>query len=183
MTQRKSDRSRGFSASFKRGWPLALAAAIYAGSSIPSHAESVALGNRLIKIDNSKGTETLEFRENLRQRQCVATVEPDFFSIAPGETAQVRLDVRDSQTSGCLGEAKHVLWDVASAEPGRRTVSYKVLFSVEPKMDGDGRVRIASTKLSRPGTPYAATCGNYACLDDWVPLSGNENTIVLYPPN
>jgi hypothetical protein len=183
MTHRKSDRSRRFSASFKRGWPLALAAAICAGSSIPSHAGNVALDNDVVQIDNSKGTETLEFRENLRQRQCVASVEPDFFTVAPGETAQVRMDVRDSQSSGCLGEAKHVLWDVASSEQGRRPLLYKVLFSVEPKMDGDGRVRIASTKRARPGTPYAATCGNHACLDEWVPLSGNENTIVLYPRN
>ncbi|MGG1944158.1 hypothetical protein AB1286_05030 [Trinickia sp. NRRL B-1857] len=178
MISRKRHRFIGFPSSLKIRWSMALVAAIFAGSSIASQ-----LSERVIKFDNSRGTETLEFREHLRQRQCVATVEPDFFTVAPGETAEVRMDVRDSQSSGCLGEPKHVLWDVASPEQAGRPIVYKVLFSVEPKMDGDGRVRIASTKLSRPGTPYAATCGDHACLDEWVPQSGNDNTVFLYPRN
>ncbi|WP_146014009.1 hypothetical protein [Trinickia dabaoshanensis] len=188
MIPRKINQSLELSPSLKMRWPIAIVAAMLTGSATASHAEIAPpnarqpipeLGEHVIKFDNSKGTEKLQFRESLRQRQCVATVTPDFFTVAPGETAEVRMDVRDSASSGCQGEPKHVLWNVASSEHHRRPLAYMVLFSVEPKMDEEGRVRIASTKSSRPGTPYAATCGNYACLNEWA-LGYNDKRQVIY---
>ncbi len=196
MILHRRKRVLGFFSPLEPSRPILLAAAILAGISMTTRAEIASpSGNqttnesapqarppaeRVITFDNAKGTATLEFRENLRQRQCVATVTPDVFTLAPGETAQIRIDARDSQPSGCLGEPKHVMWTVASLDAARSPLSYQVLFSVEPKMDDEGRVRIASTRFSRPGTPYAAICGSHACLDEWVPLSGSNSTVFLY---
>lgn len=146
-------------------------------------AATAELDGHVIKLDNTKGEEQLEFRENLRQRQCVAIVKPDFLTLAPGETAEVKLDIRDSALSGCEGEAKHVLWNITSTQANGRTLRYMMLFSLDPKMDTHGRTRIGvSTRFSRPGTPYAAMCGVHACLDEWVPLDDNRSSTVSFYP-
>lgn len=136
--------------------------------------------NHIIKFDNSGGTETLEFRENLLQRQCVATVTPDSLTLAPGETAEVRVDIRDSESSGCAGEPKYVLWRAAVVKPGSQPLSYQILFTEDPREETHGGTQIRSTHSARPGTPYAATCGDHACFDEWVPASPSGSVIFFY---
>ena len=140
--------------------------------------------SHVIKLDNTKGMETLTLSEHLRQRQCVATVTPDFIVLAPGETANVRLDFGDNLLSGCQDEPKHIVWNIASTKAAGRTLSYMMLYSLDPQMDMHGRTRIAvSTRFARPGTPYAALCGAHACLDEWVPADARDSTIFFYPRN
>ena len=136
--------------------------------------------NHIIRFDNSEGTETLEFRENLLGRQCVASVTPDSLTLAPGETAEVRLDIRDSESSGCAGEPKYVLWRAAVAKPGSQPLGYQLLFTEDPREETHGGTQIRSTLSSRPGTPYAATCGDRACFDEWVPASPSGSVIFFY---
>lgn len=136
--------------------------------------------NHIIKFDNSGGTETLEFRENLLQRQCVASVAPDSLTLAPGETAEVRLDIRDSESSGCAGEPKYVLWRAAVIKPGSQPLNYQILFTEDPREEAHGGTQIRSTQSSKPGAPYAATCGDRACFDEWVPASHRGSAIFFY---
>ena len=159
----------------------AIVATIDPSERTESHRFANGPDNHVIKFDNSGGTETLKFRENLLQRQCVASVTPDSLTLAPGKIAEVRLDIRDSESSGCAGEPKYVLWRAAVAKPGSQPLSYQMLFTEDPREETDGGTQIRSTHSSRPGTPYAATCGDRACFDEWVPASHRASAIYFYP--
>lgn len=136
--------------------------------------------NHIIKFDNSGGTEKIEFRENLHQRRCVARVTPDSLTLAPGETAEVHLDIRDSEASGCAGEPKYVLWRATAIKPGGRPLNYQMLFTENPREGTHGSTQIQSTRSARPGTPYAATCADRACFDDWAPRARSSSAIFFY---
>lgn len=136
--------------------------------------------NHIIKFDNSRGTEKLEIQENLYQRQCIASVKPDSVTLNPGEIAEVHLDIRDSESSGCAGEPKYVLWRATVANPGGRPFDYQMLFTEDPREETHGGTQIRSTRSSRPGAPYAATCGDRACFDEWAPTSDGGSAIFFY---
>lgn len=180
---------------------LACLAATHAAASLPAagspvarrafHADeaetlspSAQSTGHLIKLDNTQGMETLTLSEHLRERQCVAAVTPDFVVLPPGETANVRLAFGDNLRSGCQDEPKHVVWNITSTQAAGRTLSYMMLYSLDPQMEMHGRTRIAlNTRFARPGTPYAAICGAHACLDEWVPADESNSTIFFYPRN
>lgn len=150
-------------------------------ASTEPHQSTAERNRHAIKFDNSHGTAKLTFQENLFQRQCIAVVMPDFVTVAPGEIAEVALDVKDSVVSGCKGESKHAVWNITSIQSDGRASSYMLLFSIEPERETQGRARIAvNARFSRPGMPYAATCGTDACLDEWAP-AGSRTTVFFYP--
>lgn len=158
----------------------AIVATIDSSERPESHRFANGPDNHIIEFDNTGGTETLEFRENLLQRQCVASVTPDAFTLAPGDSAEVRLDIRDSESSGCAGEPKYVLWRAAVVKPRSQPLSYQILFTEDPREETHGGTQIRSTHSSRPGAPYAATCGDRACYDEWVPASHSGSVIFFY---
>lgn len=140
----------------------------------------------LIKLDNRKGTKKLVFREYSPTRQCVTHVDPEVATVLPGETAEIRLDLNQGFFSACGIKKTQVLWTVEATQEGEPVLNYKMQFNRQNGVEHDGHLimewfaQIQSSNFNTPGTPYAAACGGFACLNKWGLYNNNSAVIAFY---
>lgn len=141
-----------------------------------------------IKLDNTKGTHTLVLREKFLSPQCISGVGANFSSLPPGSIGEIHVTEDDGILSGCrsMFEDKHVTLQFDAIRTGTPALRYQIQFGVQDAQEVHGKVEIAkrhirilSSDFGKPGTPYDATCGRLACLNEWA-LDYNDKRAVIY---